>query len=474
MALSKKQIARIDKEADSQSLESIARHINARPEEVQAHLQEKELSLEPRRKRIFTLIAVCIPFLFFLVLEITLRLFNYGGNLDLFISAEGAYKDYYMCNPNVGHRYFFMQNTVPDPPNDLFLKKKPANGYRIFAVGGSTTAGYPYGNNVMFPRILQFRLQDAFPERHIEVVNTAMTAVNTYTILDFMDEILTHEPDAILFYGGHNEFYGALGAGSNESLGKFRGFIKTYLKLEQSKVFLLVRNAVGRMKKWLANVLFKGDVTKPSATLMERMVAEQTIPLNGPLYKLGQRQFKENLRDILQLANRASVPIILSELVSNVRDQKPFVSMKTDSLPGAETVFQQALRQEKQGHFDDARASYLRAKDLDALRFRASEDFNQVIHEVASEFSVPIVPMVKYFQEASPHGLVGNKLILEHLHPNVDGYFLMADAFFDIMQANGFIANSWDTDNVRSAEFFRQNWGFTELDQAYCDIRIAI
>ena len=79
---------------------------------------------------------------------------------------------------------------------NLFLKEKPANGYRIFVLGGSTTAGFPYGNNLDFARILNRRLSDQFPEKKIEIINCAMTAVNTYTVLDLMDEILEQQPDA--------------------------------------------------------------------------------------------------------------------------------------------------------------------------------------------------------------------------------------------------------------------------------------
>ncbi|RMF60412.1 MAG: hypothetical protein D6743_14985 [Calditrichaeota bacterium] len=82
--------------------------------------------------------------------------------------------------------------------------------------------------------------------------------------------------------------------------------------------------------------------------------------------------------------------------------------------------------------------------------------------------------MKAYFERESPHGLVGENLILEHLHPNIEGYFLMADAFFDTMRKNGFIAPQWDSTRIRPPEFYRKQWGVTELDKAYADIRIRI
>ncbi|RMF68382.1 MAG: hypothetical protein D6743_03435, partial [Calditrichaeota bacterium] len=208
-----------------------------------------------------------------------------------------------------------------------------------------------------------------------------MTAINSYTLLDFLDEIFAQKPDLLLIYAGHNEFYGALGAASNESLGRFRGFVKLYLRLERLKIFILLRNGLGAARKWLGHLLH-GDTTKPTATLMERMVGEQTIPYKGPLYQIGRRQFEGNLRDILKRARKAGVKVMVSELVSNFRDLPPFISVKSDSFPPANEVYRRAQAEERAGQYEEAKSDYIQAKDLDALRFRSTEDFNQIVHRV--------------------------------------------------------------------------------------------
>jgi tetratricopeptide (TPR) repeat protein len=255
-------------------------------------------------------------------------------------------------------------------------------------------------------------------------------------------------------------------------LGKIRAVVKLYLKLERLKTFLLLRDGIGKLRKLISRIFYGGSVSDPSGTLMERMVAEQTVPYGSTLYELGKRQFIGNLRDILQKAKQANVPVMLSEVVSNLRDQKPFIGVQTDSLPSAEIVYQHAQKLEAVSQFDSARALYYRAKDLDALRFRASEEFNQIIHRVAAEFNAPVVPTKSYFEAASPHGLIGANLMLEHLHPNFDGYFLMSDAFFDAMRQHGFITASWDSNLIKPPEYYHATWGFTELDKAYADLRI--
>jgi tetratricopeptide (TPR) repeat protein len=42
------------------------------------------------------------------------------------------------------------------------------------------------------------------------------------------------------------------------------------------------------------------------------------------------------------------------------------------------------------------------------------------------------------------------------------------------MRRHGFIAAQWDSSRIKPASFYRENWGFTELDQAYTDLRIRI
>jgi lysophospholipase L1-like esterase len=271
-------------------------------------------------------------------LEAGLRLSGYGGDSTLFIPTPDRRSSYYGINRNVGKRFFFMDSFIPTPRKDLFLREKPENCYRIFVLGESTAAGFPYGNNVTFTRILNRRLSDAFPDRRIEVVNTAMTAISSYTLSDFMDEILAQHPDAILIYTGHNEYYGALGVGSMESLGKRRGIVKAFLKMQRFKTVMLLRDAIGLVRKRGGHA--GGDAENdPMKTVMARIVADPGIPLGSRTYESGKSQFYLNLRDILEKAKKSGIPVVISELVSNVRDQAPFVSLDNDSLPSAKAVF---------------------------------------------------------------------------------------------------------------------------------------
>ncbi len=427
--------------------------------------------LKKKKRIIFGFISICLPFLFLSLFEVGLQVMDYGGTTDLFIPAPTPYINYMKCNPAVAKRYFVRQSTIPQPANDIFLTRKPPNAYRIFVLGGSTALGFPYGNLLMFSRILHKRLQDTFPDKRIEVVNVALTAVNSYTLLDFMDEILEQDPDALLIYSGHNEYYGALGVASLEAIGLERWIALTYMKLNRLKLFRLVRGAIDKIARFSQGHPQKEEYN-PYGTLMERLVTEQRIEYNSPLFNKGKVQFERNLKAIYEKAEEANVPIIISELVSNIQGMEPFVSLAVDGQPEAQQVYEAAQQSEFKLDYDLAKQDYYRAKDLDGLRFRAPELFNGIIHQVAAAHDSPVIPMRSLFERASPNGLIGNNLMVDHLHPNIDGNFLMADAFYETLRSNQILAERWDSLYILAANHYRATWPVTAIDTTIAALMI--
>lgn len=410
-------------------------------------------------------ILFLLPIVLLASLEAGLRLVNYGQSLPLFIAAGKDYPNHLIANPKVSLRYFSEQDNPPQPRHDQFLKHKPSNGYRIFMLGGSTTAAWPYSENMMPSRIIAKRLADAFPEKQIEVVNLAFSAINTYTLLDFVDEITQQSPDAILIYAGHNEFYGALGVGSSKSVADQRWLIRAYLKLQHMRLFMLLKDVIGWFQPSTTD-----ELSLPSGTLMQRMVDEKNIPYNSALYKSGIEQFSENMDEIVAHFKASDVSVVISELVSNIRDHVPFVSTSVEGLDSANEVYQKAQQLEGDGQYQQARELYYRAKDLDALRFRAPEQMNEIIHRLGSKYDVPVVPMTTYFEKNSANGIIGNELMLEHLHPNSTGYFLISEAFLDTMRQADLISNDWPANTVNTT--YREEWAITALDHSLAEFSI--
>ena len=438
MALGKKAKKFIVEQYPGMPIPELAERFNVPEQEIEevinAHkskeTEDKEFSL--KKKITFYAITIAIPFLFFLGLEGTLRLTNYMGTLDLFEELEVYDKTYMIPNSKFAARYFFYTNTIPTPPVDAFLKEKPDNGFRVFAMGGSSAAGYPYGYNITYSRLVRDVLQDAMPSRKVEVVNVATSAINTYTLYDQTNEILEYEPDAIIIYAGHNEFYGAFGVGSNETLGGFPAFVRSYLGLQRIKTFLLLRNMMVSAGKWISEIFTESDYD-PSSTLMERIVAERSIPLEGPTYDMAMKQFKSNMNEIIATYTEENIPVFVGSIISNLKDHKPFESIEEGGHPPADAVYQDAKQSLASGDSAKALEEFDFAKDLDALKFRAPSEINSIIQELTQQSQVYYVPVKEEFLSRAKYGIPGNDLFLEHLHPNTDGYFLLGKAFAQTM-----------------------------------------
>lgn len=395
------------------------------------------LSLSPRKRLAFAFIALSLPFVLLALLEFGLRVGNYGGETPLFAPPAEFGGRYLAPGPRVAARFFPAEKYPPTPPNDLFLADKPEHGIRIFALGESSAAGFPYPPNAMFTRFVADALSDVLPRDTVEVVNLGIAATNSYALVDFVDEMLVHRPDAVLIYAGHNEYYGALGVGSTESLGAFPGFVRLYLRLQRLKTFLLLRNS---MKGALALLSPERPTDEASASRMESVVRNQRIVLDGQAYKAGLRQFESNLAIVLRKFRAAGVPVFIGSLVSNLRDQPPLAFLSGGGLAAlpAKAAYDSAHALLP---FDStaARSLFARARDLDVVRFRAPTEFNTIIRSQAALYSAHYVPVEEAFAKASQRGIPGYNLILEHVHPTSAGYALLGQAFTEAIRSSGIL-----------------------------------
>jgi lysophospholipase L1-like esterase len=395
-------------------------------------------SLPVARLWLFRAIAIALAFLLLVVFELSLRLFHYGYDTSLFIDAPGN-KEYLVFNPDASKRYFTDQLNATTGNREPFRKVKEAGTLRIFVLGESTTIGYPYFHNGSFHRWLQYRLMRSFPDKKLEIINLSLTAVNSYTVLGFAREAVKYKPDAILIYTGHNEYYGALGVGSTNRLGSSPWLVNTLLKLRQLRVVQLLTRVCGK----IAGVFSSGPA-KTGKTRMELMVADQQIDYGSPLFDRGIRQFETNMDETLDICHRYRIPVFISNLVSNLKDQRPFISVSpgNPATDSASALYDYMLGGHAwaDGDFATAKQDYTRAKEKDALRFRAPERINDIIAGFCQKYdNVHLVDTRSAFEAASDHGIIGKSLLLEHVHPNLAGYALLSDAFYRALQQQSLI-----------------------------------
>lgn len=470
-------------------------------------------AMTPRRTRLFTLLAVLVPLVLLVLLELVLRWIDYGPHLALFAQERFQGRSWYTLNPGCKSRYFG-SNTgfTPDPSPEYLAAVKPAGTFRIFCLGGSTTVGYPYWYNGAFACFLRERLQALCPGRPLEVINLGMTATNSYTVLDIGRELFRYQPDLLIVYDGHNEFYGALGVASNARLAPLRSLNLLYLRLVHLRTFQLVREGIVKVRG-----LFGGPSAVPAgrATLMEQVASGRTVPENSRLYHQASEIFKKNLLDLAQLCRQHHLPLLLSTQAANLRQQAPFVSQHPAGLdPGllerfqrllqegralqergqveaAQGPLQEALRLDStyaEAHYrlaqccdllgrkEQALHEYRLARDFDVLRFRTDSRFNDLIRSMAHQPGCQVADIERCFMAASPDSLVGLNLISDHLHPTARGQFLMAAEYARILQGLGLPApaSAWGRGGAAAESLLWRNRPLTPVDDAMAERKIAL
>jgi len=385
-----------------------------------------------KNRKSFYFILLISPIVLLLLLELLLRIFGFGNSYPLFIPAKSS-SGYLQPNPSVIKRYFSNPKLAPDiqPDTFFFRSKKPNNSFRIVIQGGSTAAGFPFGRFGSLHGMLQQRFKRLYPEKDIEIISTAMSAVNSYTLLDFTDEIVAIEPDLVLIYAGHNEFVGIMGVGSSYSVKNNRSATLVFLKIKELRLFQLMQSVVSFFQQDEPNDSQENNGhSKPdNRTLMAKISKEKEIYLNSELYQRGVEQFDNNLSLILSRYQQADIPVMISTLARNEKDQPPFSSSNGEF--SASGYFNKAREFQRLGNFGKALIAYKQAADRDLLRFRAPSYFNQIIKKQASSHNAILVDGENALRKKSSDGIIGFQHMFEHLHPNARGYFLLAEAFAD-------------------------------------------
>jgi tetratricopeptide (TPR) repeat protein len=383
------------------------------------------------------LIVLALPAVLLGGAELALRATGFGHDLEpLFISSPQQ-PAYLQANPRVVTRFFTDPGQAPSVSIEtaFFAARKPPGAFRVFVQGESSAAGFPYGLGAALAGALDRRLEQAIPEREIEVISTAMAAVTSYALEDFADEIIAQHPDAVVIYVGHNEFLGILGVGSTMRLASSPALTRAFLAVRDLRLFQLMSRAFAGARSPPAP-----PANAPRDSLMARVAGDRSIALKSDTFARGLRQFEDNLGRLLAKYQAAGIPVFIGTLVSNERDQVPLAVLsgaETEPAVTAKTAYHAAQDAEQARDYEAAQEGYRWARDLDPLRFRAPSVFNGTIRQVATAHDATVVEVHEAFAAASEQRLIGDRLLLEHVHPNLDGYFLLADAFYDALIARG-------------------------------------
>ncbi len=445
------------------------------------------------------------PLIFLVVLEGALRLAGAGYPTAFFVPNRGA--EGYTANLKFGWR-FFPPRIARWPSARALPAPKGTNTFRAFVLGSSAAYGTP-SDRYGFVRILEVMLEERFPGARIEVVNAAMTAINSHVALPIARDCARMQPDAFIVYMGNNEVIGPHGAGAVfGSAFQSIGLVRAYIWLNSLKM-VQVLNALadpqgdwgGRMPKW-----------QGMATFMQ-----QILRADDPRLQTVYRHYRRNLEDIRRVALAAGANLYACTVAVNFRDSPPFASLhrpgmsqpdreefKAEFRKGLDLFLKKKWKAaaesfEKCVAMDDRYADahfflaktlerwgrepgtaaehFLKARDLDVLRFRADSTLNQVIRDVFSGPESPscrLVDVDRMLGEASrsPLKLAGWDFFHEHVHFTFEGNYQVASMLYreiEPLAAARLGVESNPAVEPLAPDRCAERLGFTFLEESYCD-----
>jgi len=310
---------------------------------------------------------------------------------------------------------FFDPSVARIPPPFSLAPKKPEGAVRVFVLGSSAAQGDPepaFG----VARQLEVLLRDQYPGVDLEVVNAAVTAVNSHYVYAAARGALALEPDVLVVYEGNNEVVGPYGAGTVfTAAAPPLPLVRAAVAAKGTRLGQLFANAARAAARRF------GRGRAPGAWHGMGMFLERQVAPDDPALERTYRNFEGNLADLCRAARGAGVPVVLSTVAVNLRACGPFASAE------AAEAYRRGRALAEAGRDAEAREALARARDLDTLRFRADSRVNAVVREVAGrEPGARLVDAESELGRQAPRGAPGDETFLDHVHLTFHGNYLLS------------------------------------------------
>src|SRR5574340_43396 len=344
-------------------------------------------------------LEVLSPVALFVVLELVLRAGGIGFPSSFFVRVPG--RDVRVPNARFGER-FFPKRLARAPAPHLLADHKPRGTFRIFVFGESAAMGVPEPG-FSFARILEVLLNSRYSGRRFEVVNTAMTAINSHAIAGIAWECAAYEPDLFIVYMGNNEVVGPYGPGT----------VFTPAMNWLPLIRLNVWQRSTRTGQSIASLLARGRPQEDWRGM--EMFQDRLVPHDDPRLAATYAHFRRNLGDLVAMGKSAGMPVVLSTVAVNLKDSPPFAGA------AAAEQFRAGRQWTASGDAAKAAEAFARARDLDELRFRADSRVNAIIREVAVRRRAVLADAERAFGPAP-----GSEFFYEHVHLRFAGNYLLA------------------------------------------------
>lgn len=411
---------------------------------------------KPLKNFIFFIIFIIIVLLPFFLLELTLNLTGYGVDTRVFIKARFIPGLYYE-NLTLSDKYFskYAQNSrlkLNDALiRNIFYCPKPKGTLRGFLIGESSAQGFPYNSNQSFGKIAELALKKGGKFKNVEIINLGLSAMSSFYIRDVAEKIRNYEPDFILIYAGHNEYYGNI---SETTGGNYLSKI-LYVRLKEFKIFQLIFNLMNPVKNGHDG-------------LMEKQFNEKFVPKNDTVDKRVSEVFIHNIDKIVRLYNKMNIPVIIAGPICNLLDMPPFSGNNDGEFSEEIIKYINILNtgdrarissyyteRKKHNEFNsnanllylDARCeSFLEgtnrldlfnlAKDFDSIPFRVRSELQKGLKNYCLSKSevyknLHYIPLAEVLEKEYSGSIFGKDIFIDQLHFNQHGQRIIARIISD-------------------------------------------
>jgi tetratricopeptide (TPR) repeat protein len=402
---------------------------------------------------------VVVPLLFFVLLELALTALGIGKSFDYFHKTDIDGRPHYQENPDFADQFYPPSLNI-GPLENTFAEERGPDLLRVYILGGSAAQGFPHKNHGL-DRLLAAQLQAALPSGKIEVINLAMTSVNSHVVYAVAKSIPDNSADFAVILMGNNEVVGPYGPGTfNQNFLSSITLIRGIQALKRTRTWQALDSLILKFRPVDAQQHLKWQGMQ--------MFTQHGVPHDDPRMQSVYSHYEDNLVSIIETLRAKGIHVLLSSVPVNLRHSAPFLSVHRRDLSDdlldqwreltrkgaessdqgdwddaiahfqaaleidpdyADTHFRLATAFDNVSQFQQSKTHYQRALDLDALRFRADTRIDQVIRRVATSTAndaFSFVDSAAAAEQASRPFQPGWNLFLEHVHYDFAGNHVIA------------------------------------------------
>lgn len=384
-----------------------------------------------------------------------------------------------------------------------FFLERPKGGLRIFVLGGSAAAGWPFHvGDTNISALLERKLKLLYPGRHIEVINVAAGTYASHRVKLILEEVLSYNPDFLFLYNGNNEFLESLVYRPRNPPAPWD--CSAAIRLAYRFIMPLPRVDV-------KNFNISAQIPNTLSFAFSKTSLYREDPRQ---FQMLLEHYRFNLEEMVAAADKAKIPLFLLTCPVNLKDWVPNVSRHRNDLSSVEKtrwkgLFRDGFIEVERGNFssaiaplraaialddeyaeahyrlaealrntgkvEEAKAEYVLALQRDAFPFRELPEFQDVLRGVATKSRTPLVDIVAPLEDATVDGILGYDTLVDYVHLSEKSQEIVAQEMVRALFKRGLLQGVSAADVERARISIRTKfWARREVAAADLNYNMAM